>query len=283
MSENMFRSQKNSDERIAQIQKHLAECTPERLQDELDDLILSTDGSEADIALIDAYLAELDKRVPLEPEITVEESLENFHAKHGRLETMQETVQEPARKRRRPAKYFLLIAAVICLVGLLAMQATGAELFGSLARWSDETFGISFGYETEAMDRDPEYAQLQQALEDAGVTVPLVPRYLPEGYVQTEFSALENNEVLFAWYACNDAGFGIQIKNNEVNPENDTQKTDESPESIIIDGVEHYILVNNGTYKVSWVNEGYTCVLYGVTEKSELYTIIESIYMEDLS
>ena len=281
MSENMFKLLKNSDDRIPQIQKHLAEFTPERLQDELDDLILSTDGSEEDLALIDAYLAELDKRAPIEQEITAEKSLEDFREKHAVL--FEQPAAEPAKKRRRPGRYLVLIAAVIAVVGLLAVQATGAEIFGSLARWSDDLFGISSGYKVEAMDRDPEYAQLQQALEDVGVTVPLVPKYLPEGYVQKELYAFEDTGAVYVRYESNDAGFGIRIQRRNTNIAEEVQKISKSPEMIKIDNIEHYILVNNGTYKAVWENGGYACTIQGVTEKSKLISMIESIYLEDVS
>lgn len=281
MSENMFKLLKNSDDRIAQIQKHLAEFTPERLQDELDDLILSTDGSEEDLALIDAYLAELDKRAPIEQEITAEKSLEDFHEKHAVL--FEQPAAEPAKKRRRPGRYLVLIAAVIAVVGLLAVQATGAEIFGSLARWSDEKFGFSFGYEIEAMERDPEYAQLQQALEDAGVTVPLVPKYLPEGYVQTEFFLLNDGTEFFAGYECADAAFGILMRRSDTFQNEEMQKIGQPPEIIMLENIEHFILVNNHAYMAVWENGGYTCTIFGVTKKNELCTMIESIYMEDLS
>lgn len=280
MSENMFGSQTRSDVRITQIQKHLKQCTPEELQDELDALILSTDGSESDLELIDAYLAELDRRVPLEQEITMEESLKNFHEKHGML--LEETQQEPPKKRRRPGRYVALVAAVVVVVGLLAVQATGTELFGSLARWSDETFGISFGYQVDAMERDPEYLPLQQAVEEAGITVPLVPKYLPEGYVQTEMSVEEKGTILFARYICGKAEIGIRIQSKELNWGNDIQKTGKSPEVAEINGVDHYLFINDNTYMAVWENDGHTCMISGVVEKSDLYTMIDSIYTEDI-
>ncbi len=281
MSENMFKLLKNSDDRMAQIQKHLAEFTPERLQDELDNLILSTDGSEDDLALIDAYLAELDKRAPITQEITAEQSLEDFHEKHAVL--FEQPATAPAKKRRRPGRYLVLIAAVIAVVGLLAVQATGGEVFGKLARWSDDLFGISSGYKEVAMERDPEYAQLQQALEDAGITVPLVPKYLPEGYVQKEFYTIDDIGAVYARYECADAAFSIQIERTELYQNEEMQKINKSPEMVRIDDVEHYIMVNNGTYKAVWENGKYICTIYGVTQKEELCTMIESIYMEDLS
>lgn len=281
MSENMFGSQKHGDARSTQIQKHLKQCTPDELQDELDALILSTDGSEADIELIDAYLAELDKRVPLEQEITAADSLKSFHEKHGML--FEEVPQKPVKQLRRPKRYLVLIAAVIAVAGILTMQAAGTTLFGSLARWSDETFGISFGYQADAMERNPEYLPLQRAVEEAGITVPLVPKYLPEGYVQKEFHVYNDGTVLFSGYIAEDNEFGIQIQSSTLHKRSETQKVDEFPEIIIAGGIEHFVVINNHSYIAVWENGGFTCTITGVTDKIELHKMIESIYMEELS
>ena len=62
--------------------KSLASCTETELRNILSDLILAEDCSDAVLNRIDVCLAELNRRFPVTPSITAEESLRNFHQKH---------------------------------------------------------------------------------------------------------------------------------------------------------------------------------------------------------
>lgn len=279
MSENRYRSKRMGNDRASQIQTHLANLSTEELEDRLAELIM--DESDDNNTLIEAYLAELDKRDPCKPIITAEESLRNFHRKHPMIFAAAKNTPTP-RRTLRPARFLLTAIVVVTVFGLLAAQVSGVNVFHVFARWTNETFGLVFSDYTKpspTAEANAAYAELQNALEAHGVTAPLVPKYLPEGYEQTELRAEDDGSLFMAVYQY-EANY-ICIRINKIGSEigNRVQIDGESPEIYTIDDIDHNIMTNIDTYSASWENVGYECYISNVSSKELLYDILDSIYI----
>lgn len=269
---------------LADFSAHLAAGSPESLQAELDTLLMSTDGSEEELARIDAYLAELDKKAPLAEITTPSESLADFHTKHAMLfaDTPASQPAQPARKRLGSRRIAVIAAVVAVVAGLFLVQATGYHLPDRIARWSSETFGLSFGPGQAAAQPNPECLPLRQALADAGITASLAPDYLPEGFVQAELYAEPDGTSFYAGYARDDQYISIQFRKLSEQRSGQIEKDSADPEIYKAGGLEHYVMLNTQTYLAVWENGGYECSIFGVPDKAELCTMIDSIYWEDL-
>lgn len=82
------------------------------------------------------------------------------------------------------------IAATIAVVfmSMIVAQAAGVDIFGSLARWTEETFHFNGGDSTPAADgtrpqvEDETYLAIQAEVDKLCIDVPVVPTWFPDGY-----------------------------------------------------------------------------------------------------
>lgn len=268
--------------RLAQIQKHLEQLTPDELQTEFDSFFLDTADEDLDLELLDLYLKQLDRCSPMEPVPTAEESLHNFREKHGLLlETLE---SEPAPTKRRSAVRMIVIAAAAALLmGLMIIQVSGVDWMGSFARWTSEMFGFSTRDYEVVTQWNPEYDGLRAALEEQGFTEELVPKYLPEGYQEMELSVDPVKQSILAVYSYDDNK--IMFSANVVHSLEGVaiEKNNKELEIYYAGNIKHYIMSNMdaGMFTAVWENGNFECAIYGVPTQDELIIMIDSIYTED--
>ena len=252
------------------------------LQAEMD----SDQGIDTD--RIDAILAVLDERTD-QKEIDVDAAWEEFVRDYSPGEPLYPLPEEtPPKTKEQPKRKHLyrlgLVAAVLAVFLLganLTANAAGFDLWGALVQWTSETFGFSF-----AQDRDkptvqycPELIELNVALVNNGVPDHIAPRYLPDGYVQVNLHA--ENGYYVAMYNKGDSNIIIQIYTINSNLGAQHEQDDAEPEIYTVNSIEHFITTNLGNYMALWTNAGYECLISGVTDRTELIKMIDSIYMED--
>jgi hypothetical protein len=164
----------------------------------------------------------------------------------------------------------------------------------AIARWTDEIFTFEKGGEyiieetTPHTPAPPEehggvYSDMLDALAGYGITEPLVPMWLPDGFEvksfvvqdETSFSKLsvllekdENSSVI------------INIKSNPDGIDIVYEKDDLDVTIYEKEGVTHYIMTNNAREKAVWTSSEYEGLI-SVSEsvgRDTLYKIIDSIY-----
>lgn len=271
-----------SQNRLAQIQKHLEQLTPDELQTEFDSFFLDTADEDLDLELLDLYLKQLDRCSPVEPAPTAEESLHNFREKHGLL--LESLESEPApKKRRSTVRIFVIAAAVALLMGLMIMQVSGVDWMGSFARWTSEMFGFSTRNYEVVTQWNPEYDDLRAALGEIGATEKLSPKYLQEGYQEIELLVdpvkksiiavygNEDNRIMISFdFVCGSEGISIE-------------KNFKDPSIYIAGEIKHYIMTNSETdqFVAAWESDNYECAIYCVPTRDDLIRMIDSIYTEE--
>lgn len=84
----------------------------------------------------------------------------------------------PAPAARRSVRRLALVAAAIgvFMTLLVAAQASGLDVFGAMARWTDETFRFV------AESSNDEVAELRSALEEQGIPAEYAPSWIPENF-----------------------------------------------------------------------------------------------------
>lgn len=296
------RDQENrQQDRLAQIQKHLEELTPDEVQSEFETFFLTAPEEDLDLSLIDLYLAHLDKVSPIEPGISAEESLKNFHERHSDIMADLETQPAPSKpspcpspltppttppsaapKKRRLARSLVLVAVVGILVGMMIAQATGFNWMGYFARWTSEVFGFSAKDAETVTEWNPEYKELREVLIEHGIPETNIPKYLEDGYKQTELRADETIFYFSATYQStstqNCITIQIQLTTNSGNIR--VQKNYTEPEVYIAGNTEYYIMTNTETnqYTAMWKNGNFEYAIFGAPTKDVLYKMIDSIY-----
>ncbi|MEA4955804.1 hypothetical protein SDC9_51423 [bioreactor metagenome] len=300
MSENRYFSQEGGHgEDAAQNCEHLRNMTTDELIEELAEKWDAMDETDYDTALIDAYLAVLEEKSPITPNFDADASLTAFQEKHARLFEKTEPVRHvrlaanPPMPRRRIRFVQLVAAAIVVMLGCMVVaQALGYNVFGTIARWTEETF--HFGAAEQSREGLPsntvtvgetEYSSLQEALTAYGITEPLAPNWYPEGFevraitVTPQLGAIK----IRASYQAEEKSFSITIwqYETEENMESGTFEKDATDVTLYERGsITHYIMSNNAHLTATWVNGKILCSISGDLHEDELKQMINSIYDE---
>ena len=211
-------------------------------------------------------------------------------------DAVQERRHSPSRRQwLRGLLAAAVLAAVLLSASVAGTAAGGYDLCGVRhAWWTDEEMGISPG-RIECADRDdiriPEgssdYAGIGEALEDCGLTLPLAPQWVPEGF---EMNFLGIDELMsdmlifYAHYARGDENLVVEVNvyiEREDGGDRDYgrfQKDGGDPVPYEAGGVTHLLTTNAGRPTALWTHGPAECVVSGDITMEELKRVIDSIY-----
>ena len=240
-----------------------------------------------DAELIDAYLEALERKSPMPEHPTADESYERFRARVGELNAAVNPQSAPARRTRpgpRRALRTVLVAVITaaCLLSCMVVaQAAGVDVFGSIARWTDNLFG--FG-DVEDMEATP------VPTESSEVTVEYIESLLPvvpDGFAMEEpvvFKDDVSGKIEYNVQFINDAWYvafcAVPLDSNNTHL---YQKDNQSVNTIIIDNYKFYLFLNNDCPMAAWQINGLECSVFTNLSMEELTSIIINSYEEKLS
>ena len=256
------------------------ELAREALLDKLVDCLYSFDG-DTDTSAIDRCLEELEAAGEVTEDFDVEQGLKAFHERFGTA-----IEQEPKAVERKPFRYRRLLARTAIIAATLfalifTMQATGFDVFGTIARWTSEQFSfVNEEEKTKEHDRQLEYATLQEALDDCSITEKLAPTEFPKGTGLTNIKVREEKSgvLISAKYALDGRKFYISIRGADGMPYSEVEIEDPNVESYFVNGIEHHLMVDVKQMKVAWNNGPWECYIAGDLTREDLLMMIDSIY-----
>ena len=266
--------------------------------------------------VISRYLDALDRKDPMPEYPDAETSYARFQEKMNSIssDNVDDVPVEPVIRRRRARRVgrVLLVAALSVVVifgSLFTAQALGADVFGTLARWTDDLF--SFGnIQTDAETGDAafsasdipvaeivadigtigedgydtvEYASLQDALDAYGFSdVPLAPTWGPDGYELTKVEVYYDSASLLdfcAYYMKSELPLTVNVALWEDSSLSYIYSKDESSGATYeSNGIIHYIMSNNDSNIGAWQNGSFECSIMGDISQEEIQEMIDSIY-----
>lgn len=285
----------NPKEGSSQINEHLNTMPIDELIDALADMWDAVDDLTYSAAEMDACLEEIEQ-IEAAPEFDVNTSLNRFLDKHSRLvECASRTSKKsrPNTSRWKPS-VAAAIAVLVVLGSLVTAQALGIDVFGAIARWTDETFHFSASSQNEAdsytdiqnsTDQSPdgEYTSLQDALDACGIKQSVIPQQLPNGFELAKVSvySLPSQVEIEAMYTSNDRIFSLVIfRYNSPEVVGQTIFEKDSEDMILYDknGITYYIMSNNQELTAVWMpQELLTCAITGDLSIVEVESIIDSM------
>lgn len=281
------------------IQRHLENLSAGEILEELDARMEEMTDQSCDPELIRLYLDVLEEKEPLGLELDPEASLQRFLEERAGEESTppeepaaQAAVSRPAGLRRfRHFPRTLIAAAVVAVLFGLGSMAGSSRLWESVVHLTQGTLqivppGASQSGQTSAQPplEELEFTSLQEALDAYGITEPLVPKWLPEGFECSEVMTNFDSEFLriIAIYEYNERQVKITIRryNSEealdrVSVEKENGQQDEK---YIRGGVEHSLAQNRAIYTASWTNGLNIVSIIGDVTEEELEQMIDSIY-----
>ena len=188
-------------------------------------------------------------------------------------------------------------AAIACMLAIMVTaQATGVDVFGAMARWTEDIF--SFGRippdsvvsenlsgemgENEASAQEQKFSSLQKALDAYGIAEVHEPAWLPEGYALGTLDVTYWDDpfhiALYATYVDGEDGIGIDIISYESEPSMQVQKTDAPVEIMEKNDISFYLIKNASSYTVAWYDDQYEYYISGNLSKDILWETAISMY-----
>ena len=250
--------------------------------------------------VIDAYLAALDEKAPLDSDLDAEASWNEFRTKHADLfekDVTERNVSTTGNARkvrlRRLIPRVVALVAAVALFSALCAQAAGFNLLGVFGNWTEEIFGFlsadggsgTDGTDFTAKDDNSEvYLSIRAILANCGITEDLAPKWYPEGFetmppeVQ---SSKVNNAISCYFFGENDSYFGIRItRYNDPSMIEDPsyEKDDTSIEKYFSGDRIFYIFSNLESATATWSDgEALAINIFGNISADEIKNIIDSI------
>ena len=199
--------------------------------------------------------------------------------------------------RHRLLRTGQLVAALVALLLLLtvATAAAGYDIWRMLAEWTAEQITLAPG-QIEYIDPDDlhipeepgEYTDLQEALTAYGINRPVVPKWLPEGFVLDDLivdDLGDGDQIVFhAPYRRGNnyliVQMDIYLENENRSQDNfwDFQKDGGDPIPYEAGGITHLLTTNAGRPVALWANGPAECCISGDITMEELKQMIDSIY-----
>ncbi|BAK98738.1 hypothetical protein OBV_31290 [Oscillibacter valericigenes Sjm18-20] len=196
---------------------------------------------------------------------------------------------QPKRAGHRFLRIITIAAAVVCLCAVAA-NAFEINIFKMFAQWTQEIFQF---HTEEISSQGAKYTSgtvldssqtLEDALKKAGITQPVSPKWIPEGFTFVTMDAYPNiGEPLYtALYENETTGHTIIVSVNvHKKPQASVQEKDDSQVSVYTAGeIDHYIMENNDVLTATWFADNLECSIMGEISESDMEAMINSIYEE---
>lgn len=172
----------------------LERLSPEELAQAMEQALDQMTEDTYDQAVIDAYLDALDAKTPMPEAPNVEESYGQFQAMLSQA-LPDETPSKPQRRwsvLRMTLR--VALAAAFVFSCLMMAQASGLDLWGTVARWTDD----GFRFQIAENDSPQWYDDYWSDLEVVGIEEDQLPTWLPQDYALDAIQVskkLDHNEV----------------------------------------------------------------------------------------
>lgn len=258
---------------------------------QLDELLNSELESETPdgntVRLILSILWEREKDMPVE----VTPGAEKAWAKYKKTIAKLDAASERKVRFRRWSLRAASVAAVLCLlIFAVPREAEADSFFEKLARLSDSI--VEFFSPGMANDNVAEYVfetdnpglqQIYDTVVGLGVTDPVVPMWLPDGYELVECKSDETSrkKSVSANFRNDSAGIMLKYDIYDSDVSHEYHWDGKQVEKYERAGVKHAVMLNNDRWVVIWAVETIECSFTLDCQEDTLYRILDSIYVTE--
>ena len=199
-----------------------------------------------------------------------------------------------ARKKRIRLNWKSLAHAAVLLlvVGLLFAaipnEAEADNWWDRIARWTDDFFAFFREEEEETFNLEdyefrtdnPGLQQLYDAVAELGITEPVVPMWLPEGYELAELKVhtMRDEEQLVAVFKDPEKTIIYQVTVLSTDKRELYPKDDASVWQQELCGTTFHIMRNHEIWVVAWKKDNIECSIFVDCQEEILYEMLNSIY-----
>lgn len=296
----MSKVEKNGHQKFTKFDNVSTEALEAFLKADVD----AADAEQADIDTI-IYISQLlseRRKAAGAPDADIEAAREDFLEKYYPMKEDPEALYDigygdmaaiPAvpsaadRAASRKARIFWLrhtarVAAIVLMLvfgGTVTANALGYDPWRAIGEWSEDVFWFTSGSGTTI--------ELQQALDEYGISGDIIPQKLPNGYKYVGIDIFEDE-------SCNQfiALYEKHIENYvksiliDIKYRLDDSKVlvcEKDAQDVVIystDGVEYYCITNLHNREIVWQNGNIECCISGQFTQEEAEKMIDSIREE---
>jgi hypothetical protein len=270
------------DNSITSLRERLEQLSTEELDRMLQEELDRETPEGALVRTILRVLWEREKDMPREITPGIRMAWEKYREREGETGT---------RHRRNVFLRLGTVAAVLAVLLLAVPREAAAEsLFEKLTRWTDSVVDFFSPekenrnlLEYEFASENPGLRQVYDAVRELGVTVPVVPGWLPEGYelVECKVHRTSQKNGVSANFRDADSDLMIKIDVYETDVSHKYHRDDTVFDVYEVFNVAHTILRNNDRWVVIWFQENIECSLSVDCPEDTLYEILKSIYVTE--
>lgn len=233
------------------------------------------------IRLISSILKERDKDIVPEIDANIQQAWERYQKK-----------TQTVHKKPKYMNSFLLKAAslmlvLFALVTLLPQEAKAMNLFERFIAWTEDVFSLI--NPAEAKEHQQEYVfrtdnpglqEVYDKVAELGVTVPVVPMWLPEGYelVECETNRNPTKNYLTATFFNGNTKAVYQIDVYSDNISSEYYKDGSEVQELELNDRCYRIMRNKDMRVAVWVMDNLECTIVIDCQEKILHRILESIY-----
>lgn len=189
--------------------------------------------------------------------------------------------------RRRIGRTSLVAAVLVAImIGMVTVQAAGVDIFGTIARWTEERFFFispSEGNQPPPLSQNHEYTYaIQDGLNKLNIPAELAPTWFPKGYEMEEVEATtfpEWNTVYCSFVHPSGDFFFVQVDDYSNTPMSALtfEKDSTQVEIYVSQDREFHIFSNLDTLTATWSDGQLVHCISGSLTKDELTRVIDSI------
>ncbi len=260
--------------------EELAALPPEELERRLREAFFYTDKiDESVFRELEALRQTLEAKRPREYDRTPEDSWAQFREDHA--EELEEFCRREQRRKaagrtlrlRTAVRGALLAAAILVLLAGAALAADSLGLWAWVPRWN----ATAGRYEPAVMEVSGK-SPIPAALAELGITEPVYPHQIPEGFVITETRISEEPLILFEQYSRGNDRLSVTITPVKGFDSAFYQRAEEAAQTYLSGKAIHYMFRSAGTITAVWCTDHYVVSISGTISLSEINTIIDSVY-----
>ena len=252
---------------------------------QLDALLLEELRKEAPsaqrIRLISSILKERDRELVPRIDDNARRAWEAY------LEKSPGVKPKPGRMKPILVKAASLILVLLTLMALLPQKAEASNFFQRIIAWTEDVFSFASSQEETAPKEayvfrtdNPGLQEVYDRVVELGITDPVVPMWLPEGYELVKCEQFENptKTYLTADFVNGNMTAVYQLKCFSDNVTSTYFKGAEKIKEIETDGVSFTILRNKNLLYAVWIKDNIECFISIDCPEDSLIRILESIY-----
>lgn len=227
-------------------------------------------------------LEDREKDIPVKMTPEIEAVWENYR------KNVEPVSDKPVCRHSWILKVASVVAVLLLVFLILPQQAEAKSIFERIVSWTDSFFQLinpgdaqdcrrEYVFETD----NPGLQQVYDAVVELGITDPVVPMWLPEGYelVECKVTEMPTNNSIVAKLTDGNSALIFRIYSYSANMSNKYYKNVTQADTFEVGGTTYNIIRNREVWASIWTQDNLECTIMIDCQEDVFYEILRSIYM----